>query len=375
MRFTPILLFAALAGCDQVVYDWDSRAQQRAVTCPAIASSPGVWENITPPAVSLIADAPTGNRGVINVAASAAAPSTLYLGTYRQGIWKSSDGGNTWRKVSTGQNHEQIDAGETAGLAVDPTNSDRLYATSANGEQQGLWRSVNGGVDWVQTISADTLATIGTGDVQGVAIDPANARHLLVGFHSGWHGGSDSGFLESTDGADSWTIHEPQLPWQSGITLMFSSLPDHWLLSSQYTGVYLTTNAGASWTRVNVSDNQAGVSALYAAANGVIYLAVRPQIIRSADGGVSWISVGPSSDGYASVIGDGERLFTASYDVGVNYAGPQLTYVSADSDGLTWQPFGAQTLLNGPRVMVASPDCGLIWSANELAGALRMRTR
>ncbi len=375
MRLSLPFVFAALVGCDHVIYDWETHQQQHAVTCPSIAATPGVWEDITPSQVSLVADAPSGNRGVINIAASTSDPTTLYLGTYRQGIWKSTDGGDQWQKVSTGQNHDQIDGGETAGLAVDPTTSDRLYATAANGEEQGLWRSTNGGVDWEQTILADTVTAIGTGAVQGVAIDPADPRHLLVSFHSGWRGGDHAGFLESTDGGDSWILHEPQFDWASGHTLMFLSEPGRWLLSSQYTGVYLTTDAGGIWTRVNGSDNQAGVSAAYYSGNGVIYVAARPQVIRSADGGVSWISVGPPNDGYASVIGDGERLFTASYDPVVHYGGPQLTYASADSDGLTWQPLSDQRLLNGPRVMVASPECNVIWSANERAGLLRMLTQ
>ena len=65
---------------------------------------------------------------------------TLYVGTCYQGIWKTTDGGQTWAKADTGANGAQIDSGRNWTLAIDPFHPRTLYTTAGYGAN-GLWRS------------------------------------------------------------------------------------------------------------------------------------------------------------------------------------------------------------------------------------------
>src|SRR5262249_24268736 len=62
-------------------------------------------------------------------------PNTLYAGTYRAGVFKSTNGGRQWVAVNTGVTNRFIES-----LAVDPVDSSTVYA----GTRGGLFKSTNG---------------------------------------------------------------------------------------------------------------------------------------------------------------------------------------------------------------------------------------
>ena len=84
------------------------------VACPS-ASDGGVvgqWENVTPPTVSLNADASVGappNYGTAQLVVDPQNTATVYLGTSGQGIYKSTDCGATWAHINTGMNGAMLD--------------------------------------------------------------------------------------------------------------------------------------------------------------------------------------------------------------------------------------------------------------------------
>lgn len=71
---------------------------------------------------------------------------TLINGGPGSGIWKTEDGGDTWRKINRG-----LPGGDKGriGLAIAPSAPDVLYAiVELPGDEGGVWRSVNGGENW-----------------------------------------------------------------------------------------------------------------------------------------------------------------------------------------------------------------------------------
>jgi photosystem II stability/assembly factor-like uncharacterized protein len=159
------------------------------------------------------------------------------------GIHKSTDGGRTWREVTTGL--PKGDMGKI-GLAVTPADPELVYATiEANGEQRGFYRSTDKGESWerrnsyisggtgphyYQEIEASptepdiviqmdvffqitrdggaTFDNLGTGrdkhsDNHALWIDPDDTEHMLAG--------TDAGLYETFDRGTTWR-HFPNLP-------------------------------------------------------------------------------------------------------------------------------------------------------------------
>jgi hypothetical protein len=57
-----------------------------------------------------------------------AAPATLYVGTYGDGVFKSTDGSATWRVLSSGLSNTGVSA-----ITVDPVHPARVYAGTSGG--------------------------------------------------------------------------------------------------------------------------------------------------------------------------------------------------------------------------------------------------
>jgi hypothetical protein len=212
--------------------------------------------------------------------------------------------------------------------------------------------------------------------VYNIAIDPADGRHLLVGFHQGWAGTENSGVMESKDGGATWILHQPQGWWGKGNYALFID-SNTWLLATQENGFWRTANAGATWTQVvssNVANMPHGAGSVYRSANGTVYTASSIGILRSTNNGASWTRVGPANtpDGYMSVIGDGVRLYTQRANTGNAISAPLPYYTSLESDGVTWVPYNGQTFTNGPGHMAFDPTNRILYSSNWMAGVWKL---
>jgi photosystem II stability/assembly factor-like uncharacterized protein len=96
-------------------------------------------------------------------------PSTVYATTRTQGIFRSSDGGRTWRDINTGLT--VLSMGRSAPVIIDPTNARTLYV----GGGAGVFKSLDDGDHWFAVNSGlDEL------DVIGLAMDPGNPAVLYA---------------------------------------------------------------------------------------------------------------------------------------------------------------------------------------------------
>ena len=136
----------------------------------------------------------------------AAVLGNIYKPTQERGVYKSTDGGLTWRKV--------LFANENAGavdLMMDPNNPRILYAStwnvkrtpyslSSGGDGSALWKSEDSGETWTE-ISIHKGFAKGTLGIIGVTVSPANSQRVWAIVENEKQGG----VYRSDDGGDSWT--------------------------------------------------------------------------------------------------------------------------------------------------------------------------
>ncbi len=292
------------------------------------------------------------------------------------GLYRSTDGGSTWTTLGNFQSPINI--------RVDPRDSKHMYlCDGVRGSTNGFWVTTDGGQTWAMPAGFKTIAqSVNDYDVYHVEPDPSDFNHVLITFHWYWNSGSDFGFgadnsgvLESSDGGNTWTKHNPTTAWAGtgGYDVFFLYDPalgigdkNTWLFGTQGAGFWRTADAGTTWTRVSTNNMQHGGGTLYYTATGTLYLSGTPNILRSTDNGVTWTALAPSS-GYSSVIGDGQHLYTGAY------IGPMSYLTTLESNASAWTNLGTQQFINGPFQMAYDSTGHILYAASWNAGLLALK--
>ncbi len=220
----------------------------------------------------------TGSVGAIAVADSD--PNIIYTGmgeacvrgnaSNGDGVYKSIDAGKTWRNVGLEQTYH------IGAVAIHPKNPDIVYVAALGhlwgpNPERGVYRTTDGGQTWKQILTRGNEA--GAVDL---AMDPSNPRVLYATFwqisRKPWRmdsGGPGSGIWKSTDGGDTWQdlSHAPGLPrgveGRIGISLSAAN-PDrvYALVEASDGGVFRSDNGGRTWSKQN-SENDLRQRAWY----------------------------------------------------------------------------------------------------------------
>jgi photosystem II stability/assembly factor-like uncharacterized protein len=134
-----------------------------------------------------------------------------------------------------------------------------VYIGAASG---GVWKSVNGGTTYKPVFDKQAVQSIGA-----IAVDPKNPQVVWVGTGEAWTRNSVSigdGVYKSTDGGDSWT--HVGLPESERITkivvdpgatdTVYVCVPGKLWSDSDERGVYKTTDGGKTWSKVLAGGNR-----------------------------------------------------------------------------------------------------------------------
>jgi len=234
------------------------------------ATGGGVWKTTDGGATWLpISDGQfkTGSVGAIGVSESD--PNVIYVGmgepdirgnaSHGDGVYKSSDAGKTWKNVGL------EDTLHIGAVRVHPRNPDIVYVAALGhlwgpNEQRGVFRTSDGGKTWKQIYTRGVKA--GAVDL---ILDPNNPNVIYAAFWDmhrvPWDlesGGPDSGLFKSTDGGDTWTdlSRNPGMPkgvlGRIGVTVSAVNSERVWaLVEAEDGGVFRSDDAGKTWTRVN----------------------------------------------------------------------------------------------------------------------------
>ncbi len=251
-------------------------------------------------------------------------PNRLFANNYGGGNFLSSDGGRTWSVASDGYTGAQVRA-----IAIDPTDSGTVYAAA----RSGLFSSTNGGNSWTGLNKPPAFNL----EWNAVAVDPSNPRHVLAG--NNW----DPVILESTNAGQTWTMTQERLiegmGWRS---IVFSQ--------SDPKTIY------------------AGSSAFYSA-GGFNDRMAAAGVYASRDGGATWMAANDAASAQANVI-----------DLAVDPGNPQTVYAATGNKGLlkttdggrNWQSLNivASTAVI-PSVAVDPSNSNIIYAGVEGMGLRR----
>jgi hypothetical protein len=246
-----------------------------ALSAIAFAAEPGTWVNVTPAGIALTGN---DNYGMQDVLVDPAHQNTLYAFTCRFGVWKSTDYGLTWNKISA--NGGPLDQGKAWGSAMAPDGSYMLTSLSSN---TNIFKSTDGGVTW-----KPSPTTVHPYDMD---IEPSDKNHVISTGHDETH------LIESTDAGDTWTDQGAM----GGVT---SSSYVHFLMDGNTVlavsadrpdkGSWRGVKADGKWTWTRVSDQEhdhGSHQVLVDRTQKVIYhpgAAPGLGIHKSTDNGLTW---------------------------------------------------------------------------------------
>ena len=186
------------------------------------------------------------------------------------GAWKSTDDGKTWKNIGLKESRHIVR------LLVHPKNPDIVWAAVMGhlfgpNENRGVYKSIDGGATWKKVLYVN--AQTGASDL---IIDPSNPEILYAGTwqlirtpYSLESGGEGSGMYKSTDGGETWTDVKkakglPKGVWGIvGVAIAKSNTDKLYaLIENKDGGLYMSDDAGKSWELV-CSDNNIRQRAWY----------------------------------------------------------------------------------------------------------------
>lgn len=152
------------------------------------------------------------------------------------GLFKSTDGGTTWRKIGDGfpAGVVQVD------VAIAPSEPSRLYATVAYGRKVGIFRSDDAGAHWIRiTDDPRPARRIGGGDLPVPKVDPKNPNVVYIASVVLWR---------STDGGKTWTGIRGAPGGDDYQNLWINPNNPQILLVASDQGAIVSVNGGQSWS-------------------------------------------------------------------------------------------------------------------------------
>jgi photosystem II stability/assembly factor-like uncharacterized protein len=364
--------------------------------------------------VSVSDDLPTQAIGALVV--NPLDTSIVYVGTgeasYAQrtfdgaGIFRSSDGGTTWKEVGEGT---LPDYARISDMVIHPQNPDILFAAIPDGIRDpsliGIWRSKDAGATWELIL---------TGRMSDIVINAQNPDILYTASSKVFGTGTADryGMFKTTDGGDNWFPLDigvaDSLMGRTSIGICDAQPDVLYIGVSEVTGddrtpllgVFKTMDGGEQWTKLDVPfdymvsqgwyDNIMGVHPV----NPDIAYAGGVKLIVTRDGGGSWERV--RDQGYGGIVHvDQHAIDFNRSDPSIVYLGNDGGFFVGSEDGAAWEKrdrglsitqfiggamhpssdailFGG-TQDNGTLLSDAAPDFGLVLYGDGGNGAINPR--
>lgn len=234
------------------------------------ATGGGLWKTVDGGTEwKAVTDGQVTSSSVGAVAVAETNPDIVYIGmgevqlrgsiTQGDGVYKTKDGGKTWRHLGLKETQA------VARIRIHPTNPDIVFVAAlghpyGDNEERGVFRSTDGGNSWDKVLYVSPNA--GAVDL---IIDRNNPKILYASTWEVqrkawkmWGGGGDSKLWKSTDGGDTWTdltsnTGMPAPPiGKIGVTVSPADSNRVWaIVEANEGGVFRSDDGGKTWERIN----------------------------------------------------------------------------------------------------------------------------
>ena len=200
----------------------------------------------------------------------------LFASTWMQdpraggGVFRSGDGGRTWRIVG-------LEGQAVRALAIAPSNADVLVA----GTLDGVYRSRDAGKSW-ERISPEHHEELR--NLDSLAVDPLDPQMIYAGtFHLPW---------KTTDGGRTWRpIHDGMIDDSDVMSLLVDRATPGLLYASACSGIYRSDNGASQWKKIQgipYTARRTYVIAQDPEHPGTVYAATSEGLWRTSDAGMTW---------------------------------------------------------------------------------------
>ena len=280
-----------------------------------------IWPKSWGQGMGALAIAPDGTLYAGTGEANPGGGSIVFGGT---GIYRSRDRGKTWENVGLKK------SGAIGRIVVDPVDPNRIFVAAAGdlfnpGGQRGVFRSTNGGRTWKLVLAGDNDTT-GAVDL---GIDPANPDLVFAAM---WdhrrepdlrrYGGEGSGLYRTSDGGDNWERLGGGLPaagpgvGRIGVAVA-PSLPNvvYAIVNTSagpFQGFYKSVDGGTTWLKTSAVGDPSGLifsqstfgwwfGRIFVSPNNPNHVFVPGvSLVASQDGGLTFLPhTGPHADQHA----------------------------------------------------------------------------
>ena len=234
------------------------------------ATGGGLWKTLDSGTTWFpVTDGQISSSSIGAVAVAETNPDIVFIGggetqlrgsiTQGDGVYRSSDGGETWRHVGL------RDTQAVARIRIHPVNPEIVYVAAlghpyGDNDERGVFRSTDGGNTWERILfvspgagAADLIIDRTNPDVLYASIWQVYRKAWKM-----WGGGPDSGLYRSEDGGDTWTelTGNPGMPagpiGKIGVTVSPANPDRVWaIVEAPEGGVFRSEDSGATWRLVN----------------------------------------------------------------------------------------------------------------------------
>ncbi len=160
-------------------------------------------------------------------------PWTIVSGAREGGIYKSTDGGDTWNKLAGGLPHELFGR---ANVAISAAQPERIYALIEAKPGSGLYRSEDSGATWSLVNGSSAIITRPF-YYDTLGVDPHNADVVFIG---------DESWFKSTDGGK--TVRRAQAPHGDHHDIWINPKNSEYMIQSNDGGANVSLDGGRTWS-------------------------------------------------------------------------------------------------------------------------------
>lgn len=214
------------------------------------------------------------NTNISDIAISNSNPNIVYIGTRGNGMFKSEDGGETWKALFTGSTVWQI--------GLNPLNNDTIYIAVTVNKRGKIFKSLDAGNNWEEIYSEARINF----DIEALGINNRDPSNIYAGDSQGV-------VFRSVDSGRQWKVINNQKTPISSIKISPVNSQKIYYLSGG--GLWASGDGGETFTNLKLpqAGSGGGINSIEVDPRdeNVIYASAQQSILKSVDSGQNFFPI------------------------------------------------------------------------------------